>query len=80
LENRRTRLENSVTSTILSGPSTIRLSSVFLPAKFFGGKKFKNEANISQAVLEFFASKDESFYRNVILQNSRITITLGRGH
>lgn len=33
---------------------------------FLKGKKFKNEADVRQVLLEFFASKDKSFFKNGI--------------
>lgn len=44
---------------------------------FLNGKKFKNEDDIKQALVQFFASKDETFYKKWDLQ---IALTLGRGH
>jgi len=60
-ENHKTRLGNSVAP--FPRPSTIPLLSVSLHPKFFEGKKVLNEAGINQALLEFFASKSEFFYR-----------------
>ena len=33
---------------------------------FLTGKKFKNEEDVKQALVQFFASKDETFFKNGI--------------
>ena len=39
---------------------------LFLSLQNFFDKKFKNEEDVKQALVQFFASKDETFFKNGI--------------
>jgi len=67
VKGRRARVGNSVASTILHRPSDYYPITIsFSPFKIFWREKNSKEASVNQALLEFFVSKSESFYRNEI--------------